>query len=85
MKVAYIFRSNMASTFQLSTMILPQLEQGNHGAEVVGMMFFDDNLYCLAQGNEVGLRLSKVAKEQNILLMILRSMCHQERSRRRHL
>ena len=70
MKVAYIFRSNMASTFQLSTMILPQLEQGNHGAEVVGMMFFDDNLYCLAQGNEVGLRLSKVAKEQNILLMI---------------
>lgn len=70
MKVAYIFRSNMASTFQLSTMILPQLEQGNHGVEVVGMMFFDDNLYCLAQGNEVGLRLSKVAKEQNILLMI---------------
>ena len=70
MKVAYIFRSNMASTFQLSTMILPQLEQGNHGVEVVGMMYFDDNLYCLAQGNEVGLRLSKVAKEQNILLMI---------------
>ena len=70
MKVVYIFRSNMASTFQLSTMILPQLEQGNHGVEVVGMMFFDDNLYCLAQGNEVGLRLSKVAKEQNILLMI---------------
>ena len=70
MKVAYIFRSNMASTFQLSTMILPQLEQGNHGVEVGGMMFFDDNLYCLAQGNEVGLRLSKVAKEQNILLLI---------------
>ena len=60
----------MASTFQLATMILPQLEQGKHGAEVAGMMFFDDNLFCLAQGNDVGMRLAKVAKEKNILLMI---------------
>ena len=70
MKIAYIFRHNMASTFQLSTMILPQLENKSHGGDVVGMMFFDDNLYVLAKGNEVGERLSKVAKEQNILLMI---------------
>ena len=70
MKIAYIFRHNMASTFQLSTMILPQLENKSHGVDVVGMMFFDDNLYVLAKGNEVGERLSKIAKEQNILLMI---------------
>ena len=70
MKIAYIFRHNMASTFQLSTMILPQLENKSHGIDVVGMMFFDDNLYVLAKGNEVGERLSKIAKEQNILLMI---------------
>ena len=70
MKIASIFRHNMASTFQLSTMILPQLENKSHGVDVVGMMFFDDNLYVLAKGNEVGERLSKVAKEQNILLMI---------------
>ena len=70
MKIAYIFRHNMASTFQLSSMILPQLENKSHGVDVVGMMFFDDNLYVLAKGNEVGKRLSKVAKEQNILLMI---------------
>ena len=63
MKVAYIFKSNMATTFQLGTMILPQLEQGLHGADVVGMMFFDDNLFSLAQGNDVGRRLAKVAKE----------------------
>ena len=44
MKIAYIFRHNMASTFQLSTMILPQLENKSHGVDVVGMMFFDDNL-----------------------------------------
>ena len=70
MKIAYIFRHNMASTFQLSTMILPQLENKSHGVDVVGMMFFDDNIHVLAKGNEYGERLSKVAKEQNILLMI---------------
>jgi sulfur relay (sulfurtransferase) complex TusBCD TusD component (DsrE family) len=63
----------MASTFQLATMILPQLEGGYHGATVVGMFFFDDNLYVLGKGDPVGERLAKVAKEQNILLM----MCDQ--------
>ena len=70
MKVAYIFRNNMASTFQLASMILPQLEQDGHGVEVVGMMFFDDNLYVLRQEDEIGQRLSKVANEKGILLMI---------------
>ena len=32
MKVAYVFATNMASTFKLSTMILPQLKDGSHGA-----------------------------------------------------
>ncbi len=70
MRVAYVFNSNMATTFKLATMILPQLEQGNHGAEVAGMMFFDDNLFMLKKGDPIGERLAKVAKEQNILLMI---------------
>jgi sulfur relay (sulfurtransferase) complex TusBCD TusD component (DsrE family) len=70
MKVAYIFASDMSATYKLGKMILPQLEQGVHGAEVVGMMFFDDNLYVLRQGNPVGERLAKVAKEQGILLMV---------------
>tara|TARA_B100001559_G_scaffold115985_1_gene97423 strand:- start:323 stop:700 length:378 start_codon:yes stop_codon:yes gene_type:complete len=70
MKVAYIFRNDMSATFQLATMILPQLEQGNHGVEVVGMMFFDDNVYSLNSENEIGQRLSAVAEKQNILLMI---------------
>ena len=73
MKVAYIFRSNMASTFQLATMILPQLEGDHHGAEVVGMFFFDDNTFVLRSGDPVGERLSKVARERGILLM----MCDQ--------
>lgn len=44
MKVAYVFATNMSCTFKLATMILPQLEQGIHGATGVGMMFFDDNI-----------------------------------------
>ncbi|MEM7467151.1 MAG: SaoD/DsrE family protein [Pseudomonadota bacterium] len=70
MKVAYVFNSNMATTFKLNTMILPQLEQGTHGVDVIGMMFFDDNLFTLRTGDPAGERLAKVAKEQNILLMI---------------
>ena len=70
MKVAYIFRNDMSATFQLATMILPQLEQDNHGVVVVGMMFFDDNVYSLSAENEIGKRLSAVANRKNILLMI---------------
>jgi hypothetical protein len=70
MKVAYVFATPMAATFKLARMILPQLEQGIHGAEVVGMMFFDDNLYVLRAGDEVGERLARIAMEQNILLMM---------------
>ncbi len=70
MKVAYVFATNMASTFKLATMILPQLERGDHGAQVVGMMFFDDNIFCLRSGDPVGERLARIAKEKKILLMV---------------
>ena len=51
-------------------MILPQLESGSHGADVVGIMFFDDNLYCLREGDPVGERLARIAHQKNILLMV---------------
>jgi len=51
-------------------MILPQLEQNRHGADVVGMMFFDDNVYCLRQGDPIGERLARVAAERGMLLMV---------------
>lgn len=70
MKVAYVFATDMAATFKLATMILPQLEDGSHGATVVGMFFFDDNLFCLREGDPVGERLARVAKDKDILLMI---------------
>ena len=70
MKVAYVFATNMATTFKLATIILPQMEQKIHGAEVIGMMFFDDNIFALRKGDPVGERLSKIAHEKNILLMV---------------
>lgn len=74
MKVAYVFStSGHTASYKLGKMILPQLEQGLHGAEVVGMMFFDDNTFILREGDPMGERLAKVAKEQGILLM----MCDQ--------
>ena len=69
MKVAYIFKTNMSSTFQLATMILPQLEQNNHGVDVVGMFFFDDNANILRKGNDIGEGLNKKAKENGMLIM----------------
>ena len=69
MKVAYILATNLASTTKLATMILPQLEEGNHGAEVAGIFFFDDNLFILRAGDPIGERLAKVAEAKGILLM----------------
>ena len=74
MKVAYVFAtSGHTASYKLGKMILPQLEAGNHGVQVIGMMFFDDNNYVLRKGDPIGERLAKVAAEQGILLM----MCDQ--------
>ena len=62
MKIAYVFKSSMASTFQLNTMILPQLEENTHLVDVIGMFFFDDNIMCLQKGNPYGERLAKIAR-----------------------
>jgi hypothetical protein len=79
MKVAYVFStSGHTASYKLGQMILPQLEANAHGADVVGMMFFDDNTFLLRKGDPMGERLAKVAKEKNILLMMCDS-CALER------
>ena len=70
MKFAYVFKTSMASTFQLATMILPQLEKNSHVVDVAGMFFFDDNLFCLKKGDPIGERLAKIANEKKMLLMV---------------
>lgn len=79
MKVAYIFStSGHTASYKLGKMILPQLEDGRHGVEVVGMFFFDDNTYVLRQGDPLGERLGAVARDQGLLLMLC-DQCASER------
>ena len=67
MKVAYIFSTQGHSvSFKLAKMILPQLEEGTHGVEVVGMFFFEDNNYVLQQGNPIGERLAALANSKAV-------------------
>jgi sulfur relay (sulfurtransferase) complex TusBCD TusD component (DsrE family) len=79
-KVAYVFStSGHTASYKLGKMILPQLEEGRHGAEVVGMFFFDDNTYVLRAGDPLGERLGKVARDQGMLLMLC-DQCALERN-----
>ena len=78
MKIAYVFALPRSASYKLGQMILPQLEAGAHGVDVVGMFFFDDNTLLLSRGNPIGERLAKVAAEKNILLMMC-DMCALER------
>ena len=87
MKVAYIFSSQGHTvSFKLGKMILPQLEEQSHGPEVVGMFFFEDNNYVLLQGNPIGERLAKIAKEQGMLRSVLLGARNRRQAgrRRRH-
>lgn len=78
MKVAYIFSSQGHTvSYILGRMILPQLEEGRHGAEVVGMFFFEDNNYVLVRDNPTGERLKKVADKHGILLMGCDQCCYE--------
>ncbi len=78
MKVAYIFATQKHTvSYVLGKMILPQLEEDRHGVEVVGMFFFEDNNYVLTDGNPIGERLQRVAKEKGILLMGCDQCCYE--------
>ena len=78
MKVAYIFSTQGHSvSYKLGQMILPQLEADAHGVEVVGMFFFEDNNYVLVNGDPIGERLAKVAKEKCMLLMGCDKCCYE--------
>jgi len=76
MRVAYIFQSLYAREI-LENMIIPQLENGNHGAEVAGMMFFFDNTYMLHKESDIGKRLSAISEKTGMLLMACDRCCYQ--------
>ncbi len=76
MKVAYVFESDHA-LFILNSMILPQLENGNHGATVVGMFFMFDNTFLVEGGNSVGRRIDGLAEKTGMLVMACDQCCYQ--------
>lgn len=78
MKIAYVFALPRSASYKLGQMILPQLEAGTHGVQVVGMFFFDDNVFVLRKGDPLGERLSTVAQQNGMLLMMC-DMCSLER------
>ena len=78
MKVAYVFStSGHTASYKLGKMILPQLEAGNHGVDVVSMFFFDDNTYLLRRGDPLGERLARVAADRGMLLMLCDQCAHE--------
>jgi hypothetical protein len=78
MKVAYIFATQKHTiSYVLAKMVLPQLEEDRHGADVVGMFFFEDNAYVLVKGNPIGERLQRVAQEKGMLLMACDQCCYE--------
>jgi hypothetical protein len=78
MKVAYIFTTNLSHRI-LSTMVIPQMEEGRHGVDVAGMFFFADNCYMLTKGNAVGERLKKLMDQGKIQLLMGCDQCAYER------
>ena len=68
MKVAYVISSHNARTI-LRDMVIPQLEAGNHGAEVVGMFFVFDNTFLLLKNTDIGERLQKLHDETGMILL----------------
>ena len=76
MKVAYIFMSDHAREI-LENMILPQMETGIHGSEVVGMVFFFDNTYMLHKDSEIAKRLAALSEKNNMMLVGCDYCCRQ--------
>ncbi|MEG0371369.1 MAG: DsrE-related protein SaoD [Clostridium sp.] len=68
MKVAYVISSANCRAI-LKDMIVPQLEEGIHGAEVAGMFFVFDNTYMLTGNDEIGQRLQKISEKTGMILL----------------
>jgi hypothetical protein len=68
MKVAYVLSSTNCQKI-LTSMIIPQLQEDRHGAEVLGMFFLVDNTFFLMNGTETGKDLQELQEKTGMLLM----------------
>ncbi|WP_054846419.1 DsrE family protein [Sulfuracidifex tepidarius] len=62
MKVAYIALTNLAQ-YILVNMVIPQLEEGKHVADVKGIFFVHDNVYMLVKGTDTAERIRSLYKK----------------------
>jgi len=69
LKVAYVLNTPRAASYKVAQMIVPQLEANVHGVEVVGIFFFDDNVWSLRKGDPIGERLAALSRQTGMLLM----------------
>ena len=76
MNVIYLFQSSKASLL-LEEMIIPQLSRNEHGAEIVGMFFFHDNVYFFLPENPLGEKLSMLASKLGFFIICCDSCCEQ--------
>lgn len=68
MKVAYVLSSSESRRI-LRDMVIPQMEAGEHVAEVVGMFFVFDNTFMLLENTDLGHRLQKLHEETGMILL----------------
>jgi len=75
-KVAYIFESPRSFDI-LAMMIVPQLEDNRHGANVVGMFFMFDNTLLIEKNNPLGQRINALAEKTGMMVMGCDQCCYQ--------
>jgi hypothetical protein len=76
MKLVYVFQSARAAML-LEKMIIPQISAGNHGAEVVGMFFFDDNVFLFLPENPIGEKLTMLGSKYGFFIVCCDFCCEQ--------
>ncbi len=76
MKVIYLFQSASASIL-LEKMIIPQISNEEHGAEVVGMFFLHDNVYTLLPENPAGEKLTMLSSKYGFFIICCDFCCEQ--------
>lgn len=68
MKVAYVISSDNSRKI-LRDMVIPQLENGEHIAEVAGMFFLFDNTFMLLKDTDLGNRLQALHEKTGMILL----------------
>lgn len=68
MKVAYVVSSPDARKI-IRDMVVPQMEAGEHVAEVAGMFFVFDNTFLLLDDTDLGHRLQELHEKTGMIIL----------------